>query len=67
MNLSRLCRLLKPALVCGALAAPGLASTMVSAALAAGPAGRWGGRAASTATLGGRAPSRVHARRLSGS
>lgn len=28
MSLSRLCRLLKPALLCGALAAPGLASTM---------------------------------------
>lgn len=38
MSFSRLYRLLKPALLCGALAAPGLASTMVSAAP---PAGQW--------------------------
>uniref|UniRef100_A0A8C0L012 Glutathione peroxidase 4 n=3 Tax=Canis lupus TaxID=9612 RepID=A0A8C0L012_CANLU len=31
MNLRRLCRLLKPALLCGTLAAPGLASTMCAA------------------------------------
>lgn len=36
MSFSRLYRLLKPALLCGALAAPGLASTMVSAAPPAG-------------------------------
>lgn len=59
MSFSRLCRLLKPALLCGALAVPGVASTMVSAVPAAGSAGRWGGRAASTVarramvTLGG--------------
>lgn len=41
MSLSRLCRLLKPALLCGALAAPGLAGAMVSAG--GGPAGRWAG------------------------
>ncbi|KAL4829193.1 hypothetical protein H8958_022028 [Nasalis larvatus] len=29
MNLGRLCRLLKPALLCGAVAAPGLAGTML--------------------------------------
>lgn len=44
MSFSRLYRLLKPALLCGALAAPGLASTMVSAAPPAGrPVGRWAG------------------------
>lgn len=32
MSFNRLCRLLKPTLLCGALAVPGLASTMVSAA-----------------------------------
>lgn len=52
MSLSRLCRLLKPALLCGALAAPGLASTMVSVAPAAGLVGRWGGRAAFLAARG---------------
>ncbi|KAI5930886.1 Phospholipid hydroperoxide glutathione peroxidase [Manis javanica] len=31
MSLGRLCRLLKPALLCGALAAPGLAGTMCAA------------------------------------
>lgn len=71
MNLSRLCRLLKPALLCGALAAPGLASAMVSATLTAELEGRWGGRVAFTATpgatvtLGGRAPSAAHVRLLS--
>lgn len=59
MSFSRLCRLLKPALLCGTLAVPGVASTMVSAVPAAGPVGRWGVRAAftvarrATVTLGG--------------
>lgn len=66
MSFSRLYRLLKPALLCGALAAPGLASTMVSAAPPAGPVGRWAGaRPAFLATLGGgrRPPLRGHSDR----
>lgn len=67
MSFSRLCRLLKPALLCGALAAPGLVSTMVSVAPAARRAGRWVGRARLSrgarcrADLGRGAPSRAHA------
>lgn len=54
MNLSRLYRLLKPALLCGALAAPGLASTMVSAAPAAGRGAVGRARGAAVGSGGGR-------------
>lgn len=54
MNLSRLCRLLKPALLCGTLAASGLASTMVSAAPAAGRGAVGRTRGAAAGSGGGR-------------
>lgn len=66
MSWGRLSRLLKPALLCGALAAPGLAGTMVGApgtraaaatavgAAIAGGGGAWGRATASRVELGGR-------------
>ncbi|KAG8519198.1 Phospholipid hydroperoxide glutathione peroxidase, partial [Galemys pyrenaicus] len=64
MSFSRFCRLLKPALLCGALATPGLASTMVSAAAAPGRRavgmGAWPSRARPSVAVGPAGTPRAH-------